>query len=54
MLVVRPIGQVEAHLEEGVYAERFNQLQDVEVLRLSQRAELPIVFGCWLLLPTSA
>ena len=24
------------------------------MLRLSQRAELPIVFGCWLLLPTSA
>jgi hypothetical protein len=54
LLVVCPIGQAEVHLEDGVYAERFNQLQDVEVLRLSQRADLPIVFGCWLLLPTSA
>jgi uncharacterized heparinase superfamily protein len=51
LLVVRPIGKPAAHLEEGVYAERFNQLQDVEVLRLVRRGPPPVVFGCWLLLP---
>jgi len=51
LLRVRSIGAPDAALEEGVYAERFNQLQAVEVLRLRRRGALPIVFGFWLLLP---
>jgi uncharacterized heparinase superfamily protein len=51
VLVIRPIGTPEPELEAGVYAERFGQLQDVEVLRLRRRGPLPMVFGCWLLLP---
>jgi uncharacterized heparinase superfamily protein len=51
LLVVRPIGEPDVELEQGVYAERFNQLQDIEVVRLRRRGRLPMVFGCWLLLP---
>ncbi len=51
LLAVRPIGGPDPELESGVYAERFGQLQDVEVLRLRRTGPLPLVFGCWLLLP---
>jgi uncharacterized heparinase superfamily protein len=51
LLVVRPIGRPDVEVEPGVYAERFNQLQGVQVLRLSRHGHLPQVFGCWLLVP---
>jgi uncharacterized heparinase superfamily protein len=54
LMEMRPIGRPEVELEVGVYAERFNQLQDVQVLRLRRQGPLPHVFGCWLLLPGAA
>jgi uncharacterized heparinase superfamily protein len=51
LLAIRPIGEPEDELEPGVYAERFNQLQGIQVVRLRRRGPLPMVFGCWLLLP---
>ncbi|MBV9544186.1 MAG: alginate lyase family protein, partial [Chloroflexi bacterium] len=51
LLQVRPIGRPVVTLERGIYAERFNQLQDVQVLRMQREGDLPHVFGCWLLLP---
>jgi uncharacterized heparinase superfamily protein len=51
VLVVRPIGAPEAAIEQDVYAERFGQLREIEVLRLRRTGPLPLVFGCWLLVP---
>jgi uncharacterized heparinase superfamily protein len=51
LLEVRPIGRPDVDIEPGVYAERFNQLQEVQVLRLRRHGPVPQVFGCWLLLP---
>jgi uncharacterized heparinase superfamily protein len=51
LLQVEPIGAPRCTIEADVYAERFGQLQSVEVLRLQRHGHLPFVFGCWLLLP---
>jgi uncharacterized heparinase superfamily protein len=51
LLRVRPIGQPAIAIERGVYAERFNTLREVEVLRLRRKGPLPVLFGYWLLLP---
>jgi uncharacterized heparinase superfamily protein len=51
LLEIRPIGKPVVEIEPGVYAERFNRLQEVQVLRLRREGPLPQVFGCWLLFP---
>ncbi|MDQ3810355.1 MAG: heparinase II/III family protein [Chloroflexota bacterium] len=51
LLVVRPIGWPSVNLESGLYAERFNVVESVRVLRLRRHGRPPFVFGCWLLLP---
>jgi uncharacterized heparinase superfamily protein len=51
MLRLRPFGQVTVWRETGLYAERFGEVQEVEVVSLVRAADLPAVFGAWLLLP---
>jgi uncharacterized heparinase superfamily protein len=51
ILRLRPFGRVVVWRETGLYAERFGQVQEVEVVCLVRAAPLPAVFGAWLLLP---
>ncbi len=51
VLRVRPFGAVGSGVERGIYAPRFNQPRDVQVLVLRHAGPLPAVFGYWLLLP---
>jgi len=51
VLRLRPVGRVTTTRERGLYAERFSQVQDVDVLCLTWSGEAPLLAGCWLLLP---
>jgi uncharacterized heparinase superfamily protein len=51
LLVLRPIGPVSPRREPGIYAERFGQVEPVDVLCLVHTGPPPKLFGAWLLLP---
>jgi uncharacterized heparinase superfamily protein len=51
VLRLRPIGKVAVWTEAGLYAEHFGSVSQVDVLCLVWAAELPALFGAWLLLP---
>jgi uncharacterized heparinase superfamily protein len=51
LLRLRPIGEVTIWRESGIYAERFGQVEAVDVLCLVHTGPPPKLFGAWLTLP---
>jgi uncharacterized heparinase superfamily protein len=51
LLVLHPIGPVTMRREPGIYAERFGQVEPVDVLCLVHTGPPPKLFGAWLTLP---